>query len=250
MNGGLAVYEPSSQYELTTGQHVSGTTGDITINVDNAYLQYLDLTYGLSWGSSVPYNKLNPIDVFLHEVMHGLGMTGWHNQSGKLPGNYESTFDTFSQKSGSLADFIGLHAEAAYGGPMPLTTFGNQQSDFYASPSTVTDPLTLDLMNGIVFFDDYQYLISPLDLGVLKDLRYSVRGYADDTMYGTAGADSLHGTASNELISTGAGNDIIVADAGFDTIDGGDGNDYIYAGADADVLSRGNGNDAARRRRR
>ncbi|GKQ53005.1 calcium-binding protein [Bradyrhizobium sp. Ce-3] len=251
-NGGLAVYEPSSQYELTTGQHVSGTTSDITINVDNAYLQYLDLTYGLGWSSSVPYNKLNPIDVFLHEIMHGLGMTGWYSQSGQLPGAYESTFDTYIQKSGSLAYFTGAHAEAAYGGPVPLTTdsttqnyyhFGNQQSDFTASPSTVADPLTLDLMNGIVFFDDYQYAISPLDLGVLKDLGYSVRGYADDTMYGTAGADSVNGTASNDLISTGAGNDIIVAGAGFDTIDGGDGNDYIYAGDDADVLSGGNGND-------
>ncbi|WP_338830760.1 calcium-binding protein [Bradyrhizobium sp. 27S5] len=251
-SNGLAVYEPSSQYELTTGQHVSGTTSDITINVDTAYLQYLDLDYGLSWGSSVPYDKLNPIDVFLHEVMHGLGMTGWYSQSGQLPGAYESTFDTFIQKSGSLAYFTGSHAEAAYGGPVPLTTdsttqnyyhFGNQQSDFTASPSTVADPLTLDLMNGIVFFDDYQYAISPLDLGVLKDLGYSVRGYADDTMNGTAGADSLYGTTLNDLISSGAGNDIIVAGAGFDTVDGGDGNDYVYAGADADVLSGGNGND-------
>ena len=57
-NGGLAVYEPSSQYELTTGQHVPGTTSDITINIDPGYFQYIDLDYGLSWSSQVPGNVI------------------------------------------------------------------------------------------------------------------------------------------------------------------------------------------------
>ena len=183
-NGGLAVYEPSSQYELTTGQHVAGTTSDITINIDPGYFQYIDMDYGLTYASQVPANVINPIDVFLHELMHGFGMTGWYNQSGQLPGAYESTFDTLIQKSGMGAYFVGANAEAAYGGPVPLTTnsttqnyyhFGNQQSDLYATPSTVKDPLTLDLMNGIVFFSDYQYAISNLDIGILKDLGYSIR---------------------------------------------------------------------------
>ena len=183
-NGGLAVYEPSSQYELTTGQHVAGTTSDITINIDPGYFQYIDMDYGLTYASQVPANVINPIDVFLHELMHGFGMTGWYNQSGQLPGAYESTFDTLIQKSGMGAYFVGANAEAAYGGPVPLTTnsttqnyyhFGNQQSDLYATPSTVKDPLTLDLMNGIVFFSDYQYAISNMDIGILKDLGYSIR---------------------------------------------------------------------------
>ena len=183
-NGGLAVYEPSSQYELTTGQHVAGTTSDITINIDPGYFQYIDMDYGLTYASQVPANVINPIDVFLHELMHGFGMTGWYNQRGQLPGAYESTFDTLIQKSGMGAYFVGANAEAAYGGPVPLTTnsttqnyyhFGNQQSDLYATPSTVKDPLTLDLMNGIVFFSDYQYAISNLDIGILKDLGYSIR---------------------------------------------------------------------------
>lgn len=183
-NGGLAVYEPSSQYELTTGQHVPGAASDITINIDPGYFQYLDLDYGLTYSSQVPGNVINPIDVFLHELMHGFGMVGWYDQSGQLAGAYESTFDTLIQKSAYGAYFVGANAEAAYGGPVPLTTnsttqnyyhFGNQQSDFYASPSTVQDPLTLDLMNGIVFYGNYQYAISNLDIGVLKDLGYSIR---------------------------------------------------------------------------
>jgi hypothetical protein len=181
---GLNVFEPSSLYELTTGNHVSGTTSDITISIDPGYFQYLDLAPNLTYNSPVPSNELNPIVVFLHELMHGFGMLGWYSQSGTLPGNYESTFDSFIQQTPSgAAYFTGPNAEAAYGGPIPLTTdnttqnyyhFGNNLSDISRSPSTVQDPLTLDLMNGIVFFNDYQYQISKLDLGVLKDLGYTL----------------------------------------------------------------------------
>jgi hypothetical protein len=183
-SAGLNVFEPSSQYELTTGQHVAGTTSDVTITVDPGYFQYLDLASGLTYGSQVPNNELSPIIVFLHELLHGFGMSGWYNQNGALPGNYESTFDALITKTSSGAYFTGANAEAAYGGPVPLTTdsttenyyhFGNEQSDRQRTPSTVQDPLTLDLMNGIVFFDNYQYTISNLDLGVLKDLGYNVR---------------------------------------------------------------------------
>ncbi|MGY4628274.1 hypothetical protein [Bradyrhizobium sp. USDA 4486] len=183
---GLSVYESSALYELTTGHHVSGTTSDITITIDPGYFKYLDLASGLTYGSQVPSNEYNPIVVFLHELMHGFGMSGWYNQSGALPGNYESTFDTFLSKTASgQVYFTGANAEAAYGGPVPITSnstagenyyhFGNQQSDLNATPSTVQDPLTLDLMNGIVFYYDYQYAISALDLGVLKDIGYNIR---------------------------------------------------------------------------
>src|SRR5579864_6287625 len=60
---GIPLYESSSQYELTTGNHVAGTSSDITINVDQSYFQYLDLVSGLTYGSSVPDNEYNPIDV-------------------------------------------------------------------------------------------------------------------------------------------------------------------------------------------
>jgi len=148
-------------------------------------LQYLDLDYGLSYGSQVPGNEYNPIITFLHELMHGFGMFGFYPQAGFTRVGYDSTFDTFISTIGGVEFFTGAHAEAAYGGPVPLTTnspngennyhFGNQQSDFYATPSTVQDPLTLDLMNGIVFFTGYTYAISNLDLGVLQDLGYTLR---------------------------------------------------------------------------
>jgi hypothetical protein len=184
---GLDIYEPSSEYELTTGQHVSGTTSDITISIDPGYFRYLDLASSLTYSSQVPSNEYNPVDIFLHEILHGLGMSGWYSQSGVLPGAYESNFDQNIEITSSGAVFFtGPAAEAVFGGPVPLTYkstsgenyyhFGNQLSDNSASPSTVKDPLTLDLMNGIVFFFDHQYPVSDLDLAVLKDLGYTVSG--------------------------------------------------------------------------
>src|SRR5262249_10838511 len=48
-NQGLNVFEPSSLYELTTGNHVAGTTSDITITIDPGYFKYLDLAQNLAY---------------------------------------------------------------------------------------------------------------------------------------------------------------------------------------------------------
>lgn len=183
---GVNVFESSAFYELTTGNHVTGTSSDITITIDPGYFQNLDLSSGFSYGSTVASNHYNPVIVFLHEIMHGFGMTGYLSQTGTLSGNAESPFDLLIQRTGTNAFFTGSNAEAAYGGPIPLTTnstsgenyyhFGNQQSDLFQTPTTVHDPLTLDLMNGIVLFYNYQYQISSLDLGVLRDLGYTISG--------------------------------------------------------------------------
>ena len=79
--GGLNVFEASSFYELTTGQHVSGTTSDITITVDPSF-QHLDLAPGLTYASQVPSNEYNPIVVFLHELTHGFGWAGFVHSGG------------------------------------------------------------------------------------------------------------------------------------------------------------------------
>jgi hypothetical protein len=182
---GINLFEPSSLYELTTGQHVSGTTSDITITVSPSYIAQLDLAAGLTYSSAVPTTEFNPIVIFLHELMHGFGMAGWYDlQTGTLPGNYESTFDSNIQiTSSGLAYFAGANADAAFGGSLPLTTtntsqnyyhLGNTQSDAFLSPANVHDPLTLDLMNGVVFFWGYQYQISAIDFGILKDLGYNI----------------------------------------------------------------------------
>lgn len=60
---------------------------------------------------------------------------------------------------------------------------------------------------------------------------------------GTAGNDTLTGTAAANVIKTGAGDDLVRALGGNDTVEGGDGNDVLDGGAGSDSLSGGAGND-------
>jgi Ca2+-binding RTX toxin-like protein len=61
-----------------------------------------------------------------------------------------------------------------------------------------------------------------------------VGGSANNTIYGTAGADKAYGYAGNDLIKGAAAGD---------TIDGGTGNDQIYGELGNDVLTGGAGQD-------
>ncbi len=56
----------------------------------------------------------------------------------------------------------------------------------------------------------------------------------DNTIYGSAGKDSINGLTGNDLLMGGAGQD---------TIDGGEGNDMIGGGAGADTIQGGAGDD-------
>ena len=210
---GKDVFEPSSLYELSTGQHVGGTTSDMFIELSPDYLQRLDLSQNLTYNSEVAANLYNPIVIFLHELIHGLGMAGAYTQAGTNPNNYEFTYDTFVQTTASGVYFTGPHAEAANGGaPVVLTSssttqnvyhLGNTLSDISRTPATIQDPTTLDLMNGTVFYYDYQYAISPVDLGILKDLGYTL------TSLPTLNINSI--TASGPGITTGSG-DLSIGD--------------------------------------
>ncbi len=225
---GMALYEPSSLYELRTGHHVPGSTSDITIEVSPGYLGAFDLAPGLDATSPASPGTYNPIVPFLHEIMHGFGMSGYYDSSGTLPGAYESTFDQFIEKDASgAAFFTGPHAVAANGGPVQLTTdggpenyyhVGNTQSDLYRTAGSVTDPLTLDLMNGVVLFYDHPYTISTLDLAVLQDLGAAVNGRSLSVASRDTGDGShvITGTAAGQTLQS-LGTDVMTGGAGAQT---------------------------------
>ena len=65
----------------------------------------------------------------------------------------------------------------------------------------------------------------------------------NDTIKGSAGADSLWGAAGNDRIDGGAGDDYLRGDAGNDTLIGGAGADRLDGGKGNDVLTGGTGSD-------
>jgi Ca2+-binding RTX toxin-like protein len=66
----------------------------------------------------------------------------------------------------------------------------------------------------------------------------------DDRINGLAGDDAITGDAGDDTISGGPGEDIIYAGAGRDTVSGNGGDDHLFGGGGADVISGGAGNDS------
>ena len=64
-----------------------------------------------------------------------------------------------------------------------------------------------------------------------------------ETLLGTAVDDVLVGGAGNDTLSGGAGDDVLLGGAGNDTLTGGAGNDFLKGGAGNDTLAGGVGND-------
>src|SRR5690606_37110246 len=65
----------------------------------------------------------------------------------------------------------------------------------------------------------------------------------NDTLNGNGGADMLAGGAGNDTVNGGAGDDLLDGDAGNDGLLGGDGNDTLNGGTGTDTLTGGLGAD-------
>lgn len=68
-------------------------------------------------------------------------------------------------------------------------------------------------------------------------------GFADDTIYGQAGADFVMAGNGNDSVFGGSEGDTIYGGAGSDWLDGGAGSDRLFGGADADTIYGGGGSD-------
>jgi hypothetical protein len=172
---GATLVEASSTYELTTGRHASGTTSDITINIDPDYAKTLFLNPSPGNGAAIPANETDAVSVFRHELGHGFGIAGYYDATGNAAygtgaGGYLTDFDTLIQRNtDGTAYFTGAAAEAVAGGPVQLTT-NSTTENYYHLANSVNGPDGQDLMNGQAFDYGKSYQISSLDLAMLKDI--------------------------------------------------------------------------------
>ena len=71
----------------------------------------------------------------------------------------------------------------------------------------------------------------------------SVVPVVDDTIYGGAGNDTIHGNSGNDVLYGGADNDILHGDEGNDILTGGTGTNTLYGGEGNDTFIGGAGED-------
>lgn len=180
-NGVFNVFEQGMTAELRTGADPNGATPDVRIDINPGYV------YDELWFDPDPLARTAPTDnlrtdamsTFLHEFGHALGFAGWIDpQTGQYPGDYQSTYDELTVFDGQNFFSTGPRSSALYGGPVPLT-FANTSHLANFSPRPGEDML-LDLMNGLVFYRGYRYVISEMDLALLEDAGVPIVRQAGD----------------------------------------------------------------------
>ncbi len=168
-NSGLAVYEQGAAAKLKGDvPNVPGIDGRIRIG--EIYLTS-DLWFDPSPAARtavVPSSKVDAYSDFLHELGHVFAFNGFRDgRTGALSSGYESTFDRWVVPQDGNLFFEGPHAEAVYGGPVPLT-YGDYGHVGNGAGRPGQD-LIPDLMNGVYWLRGARYEISPLDQTIEAD---------------------------------------------------------------------------------
>jgi hypothetical protein len=261
-DGTRQITETSAAHELRTGEDVTPTGPDVVIFVvNNDYLRkniWLDPTPFLR-DEAVPTNRNDGVTIFMHEILHSFGITGYTPTTSPFTlGNTATVWDNYLANNNGALTFTGPSAVAAWGSALPVTTNSDSQNAFHlgltpfatastAASGTGVDGLLYDNMNGTVAYFGERYDLSALDLAIMEDLGLRVFAptglplinLSDARNVGTAAADTINGSvwdeylsglAGNDIINGGAGDDFIVGGAGNDTIDGGTGtNRAVYS---------------------
>jgi hypothetical protein len=179
------------QHKILTGVDSNGSDADGDINWN----------FAQNWatGDSIAYGQYDLESVALHELTHTLGFLSYTDQPGSNTGTTWTVFDSFlvnadgtkvigsnyiwrSAYTPNLTGgnsglyFSGTDAVAAYGGLVPLYTPSSWESG--SSISHLNDRTftgsNRKLMNAQVFSGRGIRTLTPVELGILADLGYTI----------------------------------------------------------------------------
>lgn len=186
-------YKTVVQGKILTGVDFNGSAADGTI----------DVNFGNPWayGDSVTTNQYDFKSTMMHEMLHAYGFLAYVDGPGMNTGTIWTTFDSFITTrsgakivSGSTYKFLtsyntnltggggglffnGPNAVAAYGGPVPLYTpspWESGSSVSHLDDNTFTGSKS-QMMNALTDTGLGIRTLSAVELGVLKDLGYTVK---------------------------------------------------------------------------
>ena len=175
---GRVLVTPSSEYELSTGEHLTGQA-DIIVTINSQNLGQLYL----GGGTSVPSGQYDGLSLFEHEIAHGLGFAGETTPQGTL-GGYEELWDHDLANIGGVEYFTGPNAEKVDGGPVAVTYNLGNGEDYAHLADSDADPNADDLMSGLGLPAGTSRPISDVDLAILADVGAPIAGIV--TVSGTS----------------------------------------------------------------
>ncbi|MFZ6743618.1 DUF4214 domain-containing protein [Undibacterium sp. JH2W] len=263
---GLDVYEASQATESRTGVDPSPDKPDLIINIDptSSYASglYWDPNIANSIGGKVDANKVDAFTGILHEILHGMGFLGNRDEFGKLPGNYESVWDSYmSINSNNTATLGGPAVVALLGEPVEVRVGGSQSMYHLGTGPTLADSkmpwLEASNFNGYYYIYGERYLLGRLELAMLQDMGWTLKPttmtnvtniwdnkIAPLYLVGWDTDEQLIGDVKDDRIEGRGGNDTLVGGLGDDSLYGGAGNDFLYGDGGNDVaVFSGNIND-------
>jgi hypothetical protein len=217
---GFDVYQSGAAAEIISGSDPNRGEPDIRIDVSP-----FDLTHDF-WLDPTPADRTDPapagqfdaISVLLHELAHGFGFIGFRDDdTGQLPADFESVFDSFVTSRNGLLFFNGPSAVAVYGGPVPLAIgspyhYGNDPPN---PGSNLLENIEGQFASRGVIRD-----IAPIDIAIMRDLGLPINDFV-----GFRSDDVITGDARNNVLKGLEGSDILNGSLGNDTLDGGTGRD-------------------------
>lgn len=263
---GLDLYEASQATESRTGVDPSPDKPDLIINIDPtssyAQLLYWDANIANSIGGKVDASKVDAFSGILHELLHGMGFIGFRDGTGKLPGNYESIWDSFlTVNSNNTATLAGPAIVALLGEPVEVRVGGSQSIYHLGTGPNVADSkmpwLEASNFNGYYYNYGERYLLGRLELAMLQDMGWVLKPttmtnvvniwdnkIAPLYLIGWDTDEQIIGDTKDDRIEGRAGNDTLIGGLGDDNLYGGNGGDFLYGDGGSDVaVFSGNAND-------
>jgi hypothetical protein len=178
------VYEPQDILQARS----NGTTAGIHLWFDPTYLQKyvsIDESPGLTGKAPEgPNGKADFISLAIHEMIHGMGFSGYRTIAssgfGTFSSNQISTFDSLTEPlksvptNGNPLMFYGKRADDMYGGPVPLTSLkpGDPEAFYHLGNLGKTDGLSTDPLTGGYFPNGVRFNAASLklDAAMLNDM--------------------------------------------------------------------------------
>jgi len=244
---GQSLFQVDAASELATGTDFFPNDPEIFVDINLNNLSDLYLDDDITTDADIPLFLIDAFSVFVHEIGHGLGFTGFVETAADVadPDFQITTFGQFIDFVDGQPFFVGPNAVANFGSPVPLTVDDNFH---LGNEGGAGDELTGpggDILQAFAF-NGGREAISSLNIAILADVGIPIRTASNgaNELFGfEREADEINGLGGDDTISGLGGNDILRGEAGADLLLGGAGADFIAGGRDNDVAAGGTGDD-------
>ena len=176
--GARTIYQSGAAYELATGRDPNDATDDVGIEINAANLASIYFS-ATPVSGVLPARSYDGLGILEHELGHAFGFDGFRDSTGALDATALSPWDQLVQVTGTRAVFTGAHAQAIYGGPVPVTTTYDSGEAYYHFANSRSDAASTDLLSGTGLPAGAVRRISPLDIAVMADVGTPLSGLGE-----------------------------------------------------------------------